>query len=133
MKNLSTLEKAVYERELKSLQAEIGRGIEIIRTALAKYSNCQIYEPYGGPPTPAISAENSDAEAFNQWVNNLPIARLSYLSDTAITATDPDINKAPEFLRKAILAVAIREFIAQVDSVEEVRNIAEQANHAANQ
>lgn len=131
--NLTALEQAVYDREIKSLQTEIGKGVEIIRSALAKYSNSHISSSYGGPGVDTIQADKGDVEAFDAWVATLPIATLTYNGGYHLTANLPAVSKAPEFLRKAVLRVAISQFLKQVDSVGEIREIAEQANHAANQ
>ncbi len=133
--NLSTIEKAVYDREIKYLTEKLGKGIEIIREALLEYANCHLCSPYGGVSEKAISATNGDDDKFSKWINSLPVARIGYMSGQYLCVEAPGIESTtvPEFVREAVLRVAVGKFMTQVNSVEEIRELAEQTAYQQNQ
>lgn len=126
--NLTKLEQAIYNRELSILVKELQRGIEIIDKALAKYANG------GGRSGRLVTIQDhkNDAVDFDKWVNNLRIGQTTYYGGYALYPAKPEIADAPEFLRRAILDTAINEFMATVNSIDEIHHIAE-TSHNSNQ
>ena len=120
--DLSKLEQAIYDREVAALQKEMQRGIEIIDKALAKYANG------GGTRGKLIRVDNEKTAAaeFDEWINSMRLGRTTYYGDS-IYPSAPAIKKAPEFIRRAILDTAIKEFMETVESVDEIRQIANTA------
>ena len=121
--NLSKLEQTLFDKELAVLNAELRKGLEIIDKALAKYcpggdtDHAKIYTP----------TETGAVADFNDWVNFHRIGVLSYYAGYYITIQAPDVRKAPESVRKAVLDYAVAEFMAKIETIDEVRSIAESA------
>ena len=117
---LTAIEQAIYDRELAVLNHELRTGIEIIQKALAKYAN-------GGGCS--VEDENVAAAEFDEYVNNLKLGKVSYYAGYSLNVSTPSIPHAPEFLRKAVLDYAIKDFMARVDQIDEIRQIAENAHN----
>lgn len=123
---LTEIEKAIYERELEVLNRELRNGVEIIHKALAKYANGG---GYSGNCI-RVDDEKTAAAEFDKFVNNLRLGSVSYYDKYSLSVVAPNIAQAPEFLRKAILDYAIKDFMEIVNQIDEIRHIAE---NAANQ
>ena len=123
MKDLSKLEKAIYERELKSLTAEISKGIEIIRNAFKPYNNASSYGPEG---TISVDSEKN-IRNFNEWL--LSVGGSYYYGGYHLSINQQNVANAPEFIKLAILDVAVKKFLSQVEFVEEISGKVQSLEH----
>lgn len=134
MQNITKLEQAVYEKELAKLTNEIAKGFKTIQDALSVYNNKTVFLPFGGSYD-AVSVEpdkeNKAIDEFLAWISN--IASIGYRDGAHLNLSQPDINKAPEFLRRAILRVAVNNFMEQVEQISGIQESIQQIEHQVNQ
>lgn len=127
--NLSKLEEALYKREIAELQKELRRGIEIISAALSRYC------PGESPNHARIPIANpkEQADEFDKWMNSLRLSSVTYYAGYNLYPTPPNVEAAPEVVRRAVLNYAVKSFIDQYESIDEIRSMAEQAQYNSNQ
>jgi hypothetical protein len=118
------LEAELYARELKSITHRIAPHVEAIREILKSY--------VGDNGKISIGGKEEGPEVI-EWLNNLPLMSVTYYGGYSAYVRHPDEREMPAALKKAILDRAVSDFLERVDSVEEVRSIAESAYHNSNQ
>lgn len=123
---LNKIEQALFEREIVNLNNDIRKGLDIIVKAFLRYSNDS-----GPKGNPAVNVGESKLEGLREYLNGEHLLDKYYYSGFYLTSGSlsfsKDYSKVPEFLRELILNRAVTEFLAQVDSVGEVANMAEEA------
>lgn len=128
MRDLSKLEQAIYHRELRKVSAQIADAYKLIQEALRPYHNKTVHSGYGTSSTSfSTDRESGDAKELNEWLSK--VAGNGYYSGSTVYVSGASLDRAPEFLRQAILDVAIKNFCAQVDSVEEISNAVQHLEH----
>lgn len=118
------LEAELYARELKSITHRIAPHIEAIREILKSYVGENGKIPVG---------EQKEGPEVSEWLNSLPLMSVTYYGGYSAYVRHPDEKEMPAALKKAILDRAVSDFLERVDSVEEIRSIAESAYHNSNQ
>lgn len=117
------LEAELYARELKSITHRIAPHVEAIRGILKGYIG----------KNGEIPCEPGTTEEINGWLNSLPLMSITYYAGYSAYVRHPEEREMPDALKKAILAKAVSDFMEKVDSVEEIRSIAESAYHNSEQ
>lgn len=117
------LEEILLKKEIDSLNAEITKGMVIIRAAFEKYGLSSQIQGCGTKVT------DEDLNQFHEYVNNIKIAGAYYFSGYNFKPVYPTITESnpPDFLKKVLAKYAVMEFMTKVEQVEEVRYLAEQA------
>lgn len=119
----TNLQSALYAREISSITERIGEHVNAIRTILKEY--------FPGDDI-LLNANSSDADSvigqLNEWISSTPSFRATYYAGFRAHLDGPDLDSMPKVLKQAIAAKAIGDFMAKVDSIEEIRAIAYQAS-----
>lgn len=123
---LTQIEKALYDKEAAILQAEIQRGAEIIRNAVMRYSNETT--SYYGISKPSMRVTQEEVKELNQWIYKM--GGSYYYGGDHLSLNSPVVSAAPEFIRKKVLSVAVTEFMAKFETIDEIRHIAEHAHQS---
>jgi hypothetical protein len=126
MNKLSAIETVLFEREVALLNKEIIRAQTILFEAFRKYS----FEHDG-----KISINKERLQELREFIFKLRVVDSYYYAGTWLAAAGEEISKdpaqVPTFLRELILKKVTVDFLAKVDSVEEVRALAEDAAQIA--
>ena len=113
------LEAELYARELKSITHRIAPHVEAIRDILRGYMG----------ENGEIPCKLGTKDDINDWLNSLPLMSITYYAGCSAYVRHPEEQEMPDALKKAILAKAVSDFMEKVESVEEIRSIAESAYH----
>jgi len=123
---LNKIEQALFEREAEALNKEISKGLDIIVFAFSKYA-----DSWGRNGDPSVDVDGDKLNQLREYLNGEHLLGRYYYAGLHLTSGDlavsKDYSKVPEFLRDLMLKKAVTEFLAQVDSVGEVANMAEEA------
>ncbi len=120
---LSTIEAALFKREVENLNKEIGRGLAIICEAINTYRD-ERNSNHGRMRVDSL-------KGLNEYIQSCQLVSTYYtagdwLAEGNARLSD-NFDRVPEFLRSLILKRATENFLSQVESVDEIRNIAESA------
>ena len=113
------LEKQLVDREIKFLNGEIVKGIQIISDAFKKYGVHDENSNYYG-----VDVTPEDLDQFHEYVNNIKIASRFYYSGYHFKLDYPTINEnnPPKFLKNVLAKYAVREFIEKVNEIDDIRS-----------
>jgi len=128
--DISKLELLLVQKEIPVLQAEIQRGMDIVFAAFDKY------RPKNNETVRVTDGQLKDLNAFISGIS--PLRSYYYSGDhLAVQSAGSVISPAtlPNFVRNLMLDHVVPEFVDRINALEEateeIRNIAEQAAHYA--
>lgn len=123
---LTEIESVLLKREVGRFNAKIAEAIKIIREAFDHYST-----DVGIYGHKRINVSAGDLEKFHEYFSEMKVAYSSYSGGDYIVPSASIPATPPEFISKLLLKKAVEDFMAQVESVNDVAAMAERAMHAA--
>ena len=118
-----SLEAALYQRELNALTAKLVPLVTQIR---------EVFSDLCGEGQRMDTDGVAEVKEINTWVRSLPELGAAYYSGYYVSVDNPNLMRIPAPLEKVIKERAVANHMAAVDSLDEIRQVAEAAYHAAN-
>lgn len=115
------LQSALYAREIKSITSRVAKHVEAIREIFREYF------PEEGIGIDVSGERSEDLAALKTWLSNTPTFSTAYYAGYSAFLNSPDVANMPKVLKEAIAAKAINDFMEKVDSIYEVRAMADYA------
>ena len=107
---VSKIEAKLLKDEIAVFEAEVRKGLEIIRNSFVKYAN---------NPVKKTSISGDFDKELNEYFASFPIARSSYYGGDYTYITN-EVPKLPEKMKQSILDYAVKDFFEKLENIQDV-------------